>query len=147
MTEEIKMTQRQANMMADLGNLMQNLPKDHEFNINTWSEGRPTNEKDAVDCGTACCAVGWGCLILKSWHRAGLSLDGGVPFFNENYFYGIGRHDLVPKIFGMSEEEFDHMFMPDAYNVISYRVTPKMVARRIWSLLAKKGYDVVEVDA
>lgn len=144
------MKQRQANLLVSLYNLMKDLPKDHKFNIANWmdmSKEQIHTEEQAVDCGTACCAVGWAVHMLPNWKRK-FEWEARRTVWDRNTFqYDVvskeDRQDIGHYHLGCTEDEFDRMFCQVPTH--NQRVTPKDVANQIENVLFNNGYELVDV--
>lgn len=75
-------------------------------------------------CGTAACLLGHACFI-PSFHKLGLRLSDGLPFFEEKWCKGSGM-----LFFGLTHYEAHHLF----YSRASHQ-TPKAAARAIYKLV------------
>jgi len=139
------MNEEQADLLVDLYNLLWNLPRDHKFDIDDWYIGdrlpkEEMTEEKIVECGYSCCAVGWAITCLPSWTAAGFHwCDRGSPEFNRG---GVFKsfYENAPSTLGVTEEEFDSMFMPMTGNE-----TTTGVRKQIARVLDAHGWMLVDV--
>ena len=93
------------------------------FNMGRWAEGG-FKEKQ---CGSAACALGWATTIFRD-----LNLEGDTPMYRGRVGFAAGE-----AFFGISFEEAEYLFAPDAYNYKQENKIPaKAAAKHIRKLLA-----------
>jgi len=143
------------NMMVDCLNMLYSLDKKHKWNYNYWA-ARAT-EKESVDCGTSCCAVGWSIQMLASWQEEGIHLstqDDGPTYFP--LYKGRMLYNESEEALGISRDEFNYAFMgstlPDIDDTamsclpgLPGSLTIIQVAKRVTKVLERHGYEVYEV--
>jgi hypothetical protein len=129
------MKQFHVNRLLKLAEFLEGLKptKSDAFDMKAWSY----EDKDA--CKTASCACGWATTI-PSFRRAGLTL-GVYTQDDHGCNYELRYKDstdfvAASNFFGLTGEETDHLFLGPSYK---RKPGPKAVARRIRSLLRKKG--------
>ena len=135
----------QANLLTDLYNLMRDFPKNHEFNLKDWVEPSYTKirtEKDAVDCGAACCAVAWAVIMLPSWGKR-FHCCHDINVATGKYEISIkdkSECEIDGYYFGIVEDDFEYIIIDEHY---PNNPTPKRVAKHIKDVLDDYGYELV----
>jgi len=132
---------KHANLLAELVEMLLNLESNQIFNINHWvNNGTSDTTKDeAIECGFACCAVGWAVLSLDSWKKVFSISNVGSIHINGNEYAGYVE---IAKFLGITRQESFKLFSPMAYKT---KVTPKVVINRIHEVADNNGY-ILEVQ-
>lgn len=139
------------NRLLKLADFLDKLPRER-FDYGSWV-GSDWKGKPDLSCGTTACALGWA-TTMPEFRRLGLRLTKGRPdpsndVFDANMCVTLkqsharatldGSFKAASKVFGLSEEESEYLFAPNAdhpyddYGKWSPggEATPKEVARHI----------------
>lgn len=119
-----------ANRLLKLASHLESLPR-KVFSIEVWHQTK--------SCGTVACAAGHACM-MPEFRRAGFRLteDGWPIYRGEEHFHACS------KFFGITVDESLELFSPNYYK---NSPTPKQVAKRIRTLVAKKVADATKEAA
>ena len=138
----MKSRKLQKNRLLKLATYLRTIPA-KLFDIDHWQRDEITENGEV--CKTVACACGYGCSI-PSFKAAGLKLSPGKKRFywdkvSQNYMIRFGRYksfNAIARFFGISYEEAENLFSYSGYSNYYYRVTPKIVARKIENFVARK---------
>lgn len=114
------------------------------FDMSTWAEAQGDScvaDVQLKDCGTAACACGWATTI-PSFRKAGFRLvyDPDSPDLPDLQFGEDKEFAAVEAFFNLEECDATSLFRAEAYE--EGRATPKRVAKRIRSFVAKHAAEV-----
>lgn len=130
------MEQIHAQRLSDLYYLMNDFPKKYIFDIGKW-----TNQTNNVmTCDTACCAAGWGVVLLDSWKKHLQLLDRGITFIARKMPFGYSS-EVLREFLGLSNEEEEFLFYSSAY-LKGSDTDPGDVAQHIEQTLQDNNYNV-----
>lgn len=140
------MNKKQKILFVDLINLLLNLPEDHKFHIGTWTT-YPTEEEN-VECGTTCCAVGWGILMLDSWKEAGIYFSDNRSFLPTPSYRGmyLRSASVLKEALGITGSQFSYMFLQEGNYPDVGNISKEDVVDHIQEVLEQHGYEVTYSD-
>lgn len=128
------------NRLAGLLDAYRHNPGKTEFDLSGWSTRKTRRGgflwMQAVECGTAACAVGLACLSGEFSHD-GLSAvkyqDGTIlPIYGE-----ASNWDAVQGFFGLSQRQALYLFDENSYDVRQGQLAAAAVAARIRALVGR----------
>lgn len=98
--------------LLELANLLETIPEDN-FNLVSWGcnfDELRAPQKELIECGTVCCAVGWAC-SHPPFNEQGLQ-------FNWNYLPSYKNKtswSAVTKFFEIPDAVADYLFLSSLY--------------------------------
>jgi hypothetical protein len=130
------MTSEQIRLLKDweqgLRDLDKKAWKEKGFNMEHWAKGEHPPSTPELDCGTTCCAYGYG-TTLPSWHSAGLGL---TKISGEHRLWRPTLNAL--EILGLSYEDWEWITASESYDCALNHISPSIVADRIHRVIQRR---------
>lgn len=124
------MNRIQAQILVDFAEFLLHKPRDHKFNMKFYADEAVSTEQEAVECGAACCILGWGALINEQMKKDGWALS--KAFLVRNGKYTSDSEEAG--YFGLTLDDRNRLFYE------GFTMSPKQKARQIYKVLDSYGW-------